>query len=68
MPTRIGLTPPKRLPAEPCQHMPCTPEKLAALIQRAADGVELWHPLDAVEMFAVPKTTQPPIDTDSPDE
>lgn len=34
-------------PSAPCPHPPGTPEKLAALIERAEAGYALWHPNDA---------------------
>jgi hypothetical protein len=36
-----------RLPAEPTSALPGTPEKVAVLMERARQGVSLWHPLDA---------------------
>jgi hypothetical protein len=36
-----------RLPAEPTNALPGTPEKVAVLEMRARLGVSLWHPLDA---------------------
>jgi hypothetical protein len=37
-----------RLPDEPTDALPGTPEKVAVLEERARQGVSLWHPLDAV--------------------
>jgi hypothetical protein len=36
-----------RLPAQPTDALPGSPEKVAVLEERARLGVSLWHPLDA---------------------
>lgn len=43
-----------RLPDEPTDALPGTPEKVAVLEERARQGVSLWHPLDAVGTDAPP--------------
>jgi hypothetical protein len=37
----------KRLPCEPCDAIPGTPEKIRVLMERAARGQELFHEHDA---------------------
>jgi len=47
-PFGLGLDPRRRpLPPYPTAAVPGTPEKIAVLMQRAARGLELWHPDDA---------------------
>jgi hypothetical protein len=41
------------LPQEPTAACPGSPEKVAVLVERARQGVALWHPADA------------PLDTES---
>jgi hypothetical protein len=36
-----------RLPDQPTDALPGSPEKVAVLEERARLGVSLWHPLDA---------------------
>jgi hypothetical protein len=37
----------KELPTEPTEHLPGTEGKIEVMVQRAFDGVALWHPRDA---------------------
>lgn len=45
----VGNEPSSRDPAEPTDALPGTPEKLAVLAWRAANGFRLWHPADRRE-------------------
>lgn len=43
----IGRRSPRGLPAEPTDAQPGSEAKIRVLEERAAQGVALWHPLDA---------------------